>query len=53
MSNEDKLNVAVEALRKISNPKKYHHLEPNDYTQVACFMFVANEALKSMGYKDE
>lgn len=50
---EEQLELAKSALRKIANPKKYHHLEPDDYTQNACFMFVADEALKELGEQDE
>lgn len=43
------LAIAIEALRKIDDPKKYHHVEPDSYTQAACFQFVAQEALKAIG----
>jgi hypothetical protein len=43
------LSVAVEALRKIDEPHVYHHREPDDYTQVACFQHVAHEARKAIG----
>jgi len=36
----------VEALRKIDDPMKYHHLEEDAYTRAGCFQFVAHEALK-------
>lgn len=45
---ENKLIAAVGALKKIYEPEKYHHLEPDDYTRAACFQFVAQEALKEL-----
>ena len=45
----EKQNAVMKAaLQKISDPRKYHHVEPDDYTQVACFMHVANEALNEL-----
>lgn len=49
MTLEEKLLIALQALRKIDDPKKYHHLEPDSYTQAACFQFVAYEARIKLG----
>ena len=40
-----KLDIAVEALDKISDPRKRDHKEPDAYTTLGCVMNIANEAL--------
>lgn len=43
---QGELKTAVDALLKIYDPIKYHHLETDPNTQAGCFQFVAQEALK-------
>lgn len=40
-----KLNNAVEALEKISDPRKRDHKEPDSYTTLGCVMNIAENAL--------
>lgn len=35
-----------EALGKIADPRKRDHKEPDTYTELACVMHIANEALE-------
>lgn len=46
------MDTLVMALQKIYDPRTYHHLEPDSYTQAGCFQFVAQEALKEVGVID-
>jgi len=39
---------AVEALEKVADPRKRDHKEPDAYTQHACMMNLAEEALASI-----
>lgn len=39
------VEIALEALEKIADPRKRDHKEPDDYTEKGCLMHIANEAL--------
>lgn len=41
---ESKLSIAVEALEKISDPRKRDHREPDAYTELGCVMHIARTA---------
>lgn len=45
---ENKLGIAVAALEVIADPRKRTHTEPDEYTQSACLMHLADEALKQI-----
>jgi hypothetical protein len=42
---ESEMQVYIEALKKISDPRNRDHKEPDDYTEKCCLMHIANEAL--------
>lgn len=42
-----------EALDKIADPRKKDHIEPDAYTELACVMTIANEALLQLMAKEQ
>lgn len=50
-SNRD-LEIAIEALQKIEDPRLIGHTEPDAYTAKCCLMNIAHEALIKIGVSD-
>ncbi len=40
-----KVKILIDALEKIADPRKRDHKEPDKYTECACIMNIAEEAL--------
>lgn len=47
--HREQLKIAIEALEKIEDPRKRDHKEPDKYTECACLMNIASEALAKIG----
>lgn len=46
---KERLAIAIEALEKITDPRKRDHKEPDLYTTMGCVMFIAAKALSDIG----